>query len=291
MAVSTNIDDLVDSVRDVLVKVELLNRGHERLASTMHTIQAGMTVGFKEVSTALQTMSACADGRANSAQSQALTVISSIKTAFRNDEKERIMTVTRSADVYYSTSRTWQQLINIVVANGDLDRAAAKQWLLSTVQLPARRNASVLVGMRACVPILRAKPHLMQALKDLVCAAFLSGVGLNRSDVTSDLARLWLDSGAYMTSEMGLPSILAGLADMIRYLGGGPPMITEAVTVGGRPVIRCLLGHFALASCFVRSMLEAKAGLRPRRRSGLGGAIFEQWESELVRADAALPRD
>lgn len=68
-------------------------------------------------------------------------------------------------------------------------------------------------------------------------------------------------------------------------------MITEAVTVGGRPVIRCNLGHFALASCFFRAMLEAKAGLRPRRRSGLGGAIFEQWQSKLARADAALPKD
>lgn len=38
-------------------------------------------------------------------------------------------------------------------------------------------------------------------------------------------------------------------------------------------------------------MLEAKAGLRPRRRSGLGGAIYEQWESELAHADAALPKD
>lgn len=291
VAVSTNIDNVLESVRDVLVKVELLSRGHERLASVMHAVQASMTVGFKEVMTAMQQMSSTADGQVNVALTQTLAVVNTVKTAFRDDEKQRIITATRSADVYYSTTRTWQQLTCVVMEARDLDRAAAKQWLLSTIQLPGRRNANVLVGMRACVPILRAKPHLMQALKDLVCTAFLVGVGLNRSDLTNDLARLWLDNGAYMTSEMGLPSLLAGLADMIRYLGGGEQMITEALTVGGRPVIRCLLGHFALASCFVRSMLEAKAGMRPRRRSGLGGAIYEQWESELARADKALPND
>lgn len=94
-----------------------------------------------------------------------------------------------------------------------------------------------------------------------------------------------------MASEMGLPSMVAGAADMIRYCGGGEEMVTVPAAAGGRPIIRCLLGHFALACCFVRSMLEAKAGLRPRRRLGLRGTIYEQWETELARNDAALPRD
>lgn len=221
VAASTNLDDLIDSARDVLVKVELLNRGHERLASVMQVVQLSISVGFKEVMKALQQMSAAADGQGNAALTQTLATSNSIKSAFRDDEKQRIITAARSADVCYSTSRTWPQLIGVVNTSRDVDRAAAKQWLLSTIYLPARRNANFLFGMRACVPILRAKHHFMQALKDLVCAAFLAGVGLNSNDLTNDLSRLWIDSGACMTSEMGLPSVLAGLADTIRFLGGG----------------------------------------------------------------------
>lgn len=53
VAVSTNIDIVLESVRDVLVKVELLSRVHERLASLMHAVEASMTAGFKEVMTAM----------------------------------------------------------------------------------------------------------------------------------------------------------------------------------------------------------------------------------------------
>ncbi|KAK1862856.1 hypothetical protein I4F81_005423 [Pyropia yezoensis] len=294
IAVATSVDDLVDSVRDVLVKVEVLSRSQERLAQAVHTMGTTFTVGFKDVLRALEEMSNAADGRVSSPSSaadQTLTAISTLKMAFRENEKKRIISATRSAEVYNSTNRTWDQVIKIVMTTRRVNRAEAKDWLLSTVHLPTRRNASVLAGMRACVPVLRTKPHLMQSLKDLVCSAFLLGVGLSRAELKSDLCKLWLEIGAYMAAEMGLPSMVAGTADMLRFCGGGDEMISEPAAVGGRPIIRCLLGHFALACCFVRSMLEAKAGLRPRRRSGLRGAIYEQWESELARADAALPRD
>lgn len=57
-----------------------------------------------------------------------------------------------------------------------MDLEEATEWLLSTIRLPARRDTSVLVSMRACVPILRAKPHLMQTLKEIVCCAFFTGI-------------------------------------------------------------------------------------------------------------------
>lgn len=53
-------------------------------------------------------------------------------------------------------------------------------------------------------------------------------------------------------------------------------MITVPTTVGGRPVIRCMLGLFGIASCFFLFMPESKDGLRPRLRSGLRGAIYKQ---------------
>lgn len=64
----------------------------------------------------------------------------------------------------------------------------------------------------------------------------------------------------------------------------------EATTLGWRPTIRCVLGLFVLGSFFVRLMLKAKALLRPRHRSGLHGAIYEQVESKLVRTDVAQSR-
>lgn len=294
VAVATSVDSLVDSVRDILVKVEILTRGHERLSMAMQSVQGGVTVGFKDVMDGLERMSVGAEGRVDGARgdvAQTLTIVGRVKAAFREDEKKRILDATRSGEVCINTSRTWQRLVQIVMEVRDVDRPVARDWLLSTIHLPARRDAQVLVGMRACVPILRAKPHLMQTLKDIVCNAFLRGVGLNREDITNDLSRLWMDNDGYMTSELGLPSILGGLADMARFLGGAAQMIEEPVAVGGRPIIHCLLGHFALASCFVRAMLETKAGVRPRRRSGIGNGVFDQWETELCRADAALPQD
>lgn len=78
-----------------------------------------------------------------------------------------------------------------------------------------------------------------------------------------------------MTSKMGLPSVLSGRGDMIRLLGGAEEMIDEPVAVGGRAFIHCLLGHFALACCFVRSMLEMKSGIHAGRRSGIGSGVFD----------------
>lgn len=75
---------------------------------------------------------------------------------------------------------------------------------MSTTQRPTRRDANVLVVMRSSVPILRTKPLLMQTLQYWVCKAFILGVGLNRADLTNDLARLCLDNSAYMSSELGL---------------------------------------------------------------------------------------
>lgn len=294
MAVATSVDSLVDSVRDILVKVEILTRGHERLSTAMQSLQGGVTVGFKDVMDGLERMSVGAEGRVVGAQgdvAQTLSVVGRVKAAFREDEKKRILEATRSGEVCVNTSRTWLRLVRVVMEVRGADQPVARDWLLSTIHLPARRDAQVLVGMRACVPILRAKPHLMQTMKDIVCSAFLRGVGLNREDITNDLSRLWMDNDGYMTSELGLPSILGGLADMVRFLGGAAQMIEEPVAVGGRPIIHCLLGHFALASCFVRSMLETKAGVRPRRRSGIGNGVFDQWETELCRADEALPHD
>lgn len=78
---------------------------------------------------------------------------------------------------------------------------------------------------------------------------------------------------------------------MIIFLGEGSTMLTQPASMGGRPVIRCLLGLFDLASCSVRSMLEAKAGIPPRRHHGVGSGTYDQWEDEPARADHGLSKD
>lgn len=294
VATSTSADTVADSVRDILIKVEILARGHERLASAMQSMQGTLTVGFKGLMDGMQQISVGAEGRAVGAPgdvAQMLALVGRVKLAFREDEKTRILYATRSGEVCINTGRTWMRLIKVVTSVRGVERDAARDWLLTTIHLPARRDAQVLVAMRACVPILRAKPHLMRTLKDIVCCAFLKGIGVNREDLTNDLSRLWMDNNAYMASEMGLPSMVGGLGDMVRFLGGGEEMIKEPATVGGRPIIHCLMGHFALACCFVRSMLGTKAGIRPRRRSGIGNGVFDQWETEMLRVDDVLPRD
>lgn len=189
-AVAATVDDLVETVRDVLVKVEVLSGSQERLATAVHTMETSFTVAFKDVMSALQLMVKAAQGRLSSASGaveQTLTAVSAAKAAFREDEKKRIISSTRSADVYNSMKRTLQQVIRAVMTVRRVDRGAAKDWLLSTIHLPTGRDSSALSDMRACVPILRTKQHLMQAFKDLVCNGFPVGVGLSRAEQTNDL--------------------------------------------------------------------------------------------------------
>lgn len=90
-AVATTVDDLVETVRDVLVKVEVLSGSQERLATAVHTMETSFTVAFKDVMSALQLMVKAAQGRLSSASGaveQTLTAVSATKAAFREDEKK-----------------------------------------------------------------------------------------------------------------------------------------------------------------------------------------------------------
>lgn len=80
IAVATSVDDLVDSVRDVLVKVAVISRSQERLAQAVHTMGTTFTVGFKDVLSALEEMSNAADGRVSSPSSAADQTLTAIST-------------------------------------------------------------------------------------------------------------------------------------------------------------------------------------------------------------------
>lgn len=203
---------------------------------------------------------------------------------------KRITDAARSADVYLDTARTWNDVTEVTMQSLDMDRSAAAQWLLSTIRLPTRRDASVLVSTRACVPVLRAKPHLMQTLKEIVCSAFFIGIGQPRENLSPETSTLWLNNLAYLLSERGRPSLMTGMAGMLRHVGANS-MEEEALNFGARPVIHTTTGHIALGSCFVRATLESKAGVRSGRRSGVGEGIYDMWVAELARVDAVLPKD
>lgn len=292
-AVSANVDDILESVRDILVKVELLTRGQERLAIAVSSIQGSVVVGLKDIMDGLKQMSVGVEGgvpAANVQQAEILARVQSVKRAFRARIMKRMAEATRSSDVYLDTGRTWSELTSVGSEALGEEPEAATEWLLSTIRLPARRDTSVLVSMRACVPILRAKPHLMQTLKEIVCSAFFTGICQPRDNLSEDTAKLWLTDLAYMQSERGYPCLLVGLTGLLRNIGASH-MVVEATSFGGCPTIHTTTGHFSLASCFVRAALESKAVLRSRRRSGVGEGIFDIWKAELARVDAVLPHD
>lgn len=109
VGVATSVDNIVDCIRDVRVEIDVLNCGHECLATMLHSVQGSITVAFKDMKEALDGKSDSADGRAKAAHSLApetLSLINSIKAAFQDEEKNRILTATRSASVYNNTGRT-----------------------------------------------------------------------------------------------------------------------------------------------------------------------------------------
>lgn len=277
---AVGVDDFSDSVRDLRVKVKVIARGHERLATALQSVSGAVSNGFMEVLDIVQRLAADRNGTTGPQQgtsqlAQLMARINSVKQAFRLRLEDRAASANCSADVYFNTDRTWVELVHVTEDVLGVDRDEALNWLLKTVQLPGRRDANVLVTMRACVPILCVKPQLMQIWKQTTVSAFFEGIGITLESMTSDLATLWLNSDTYIDSELGKPCMVGATGRLLCIMGGGD-MVIEPTTVCGRPVVRCTLGHVALASCFVRSVLKGKAGLRPRRRAGVGEGIFDQ---------------
>lgn len=86
IAVSTNVDNILETVRDILVKVELLARGQELLATSVTTLHGAVTVGFKDLSDAIKQMATGVDGGApatNAQVAETLGKVQTIKRGFR----------------------------------------------------------------------------------------------------------------------------------------------------------------------------------------------------------------
>lgn len=293
--VDTNVDDLTDSMRDLRVKLELLSRAHERHASMMQSMQSSVVQGSAQLSSQLATAGGShgmggGHNGGNTGHVDEMARISEVKAAFRKQFLERMATTRRTSGVYMNTARTWTELVDVVIGALRISGEEACSWLLSYVQVPSRRNPQTTVSMRRCVPILRAKPHMMQTIEEAVLSAYFESIGLAREEVTDDLASLWLDNNAYLESERGFLGMVVSSGEILKLVGASHHIKTPT-SIGDVGFVKCLLGIFALASCLVRCFLETKAGLRTRRRAGVGEGIFDSWETELARADSYLPQD
>lgn len=109
--VEVGVDDLTDSVRDLRIKVEILARGHERLATEMQSVSGSVAKGFMEVLDVLQRMATAgateATSRAGTSQlAQTTARINAVKSAFRLRLLDRTAAATSTANVYLNTGRT-----------------------------------------------------------------------------------------------------------------------------------------------------------------------------------------
>jgi len=185
---------------------------------------------------------------------------------------------------------TWSDAVAVVQSSVGLDKDTATDWLLRTIRIPSRKRPSELVNMRTSVPILRAKPHFMQQVKEIILAAWYAAVAVSRAELSKEDAGLWLHGESYALSARGWGGIVAAM-DVLFRLVHAVDRIHGPTTVGGRAVIHCTVGHFALVASHVRSALEVRAEQRPPRRNGVGEGVYELWKAELGRLDGRLHKD
>lgn len=146
--------------------------------------------------------------------------------------------------------------------------------------------------VRADTLLYAVQPHLVEAIKKKVITAFFSAVGLDIQTVTLIQVLQWLAKNKYTDSEVGRKAVRAGVKAMYLYLG-----VTNREhddDVGSGTVLGLSIGHYALASCFIRHCLElavAKAYKKRTRRNGAEPGLYLHWRLELMRVDPFLERD
>jgi len=211
-----------------------------------------------------------------------------VRRVFRRMLMDHIAKTNKTKLVYPDMAATWDILVQASQEALTLTTQLAKDFLMDFILVPTRADPTEAVSKRASVPLLRVKPHLLQALKERTIAVFLRALGLSKAEMTAVLAGKWLDLNAYMQSAMGFQAILAAVKEFFIFLGAADRIIISD-SVGTTEVVECALGHFALVSCLVRSFLETVAGVRSGRRNGVGEGMVEYWVEEVGRVDSFLP--
>lgn len=140
--------------------------------------------------------------------------------------------------------------------------------------------------------LLAVQPHLVEAIKKKVIAAFFVAVGLQISTVTLIQVLQWLAKNKYTASDVGHKAVRAGVKAMFAYLGVSDRELDD--DVGSRTVLNISIGHYALASCFIQHCMElavAKAYKKRTRRTGAEPGLYLLWRLELLRVHKFMEHD
>lgn len=117
-------------------------------------------------------------------------------------------------------------------------------------------------SIRRCKPVLRIKPHIMFLWKETVAGAFFNRFGVARDQLTAAQSAELLEDEGYMTSELGYPSLINGVENLLLLVNTGV-RVQQPENVADVKVMSCTTGHIALAAAFIRMILvEVKAGKR-----------------------------
>jgi len=290
--VAANVEDIEEGLSSLRVSYESLSRGQERVITSMRNIKESVMNGFATLNNELKHLvSTRVDGSNKPADDPDLmSTIDDVRRGFKDTLTARIGRATRSTHVLGNTEDTWSDAVAVVQSKLAVDKDTATDWLLRTIRIPSRKRPLELVSMRTSVPILRAKPHFMQQVKELILAAWYAAVAVSRAELSKEDAGLWLQGESYALSARGWGGIVAAM-DVLFRLVHAVDRIHGPTTVGGWAVIHCTVGHFALVASHVRSALEVRAEQRPPRRNGVGEGVYELWKAELERLDGRLHKD
>jgi len=290
--VAANVEDIEEGLSSMRVSYESLSRGHERVITCMNSIKDDLMSGFTLLNDNMKLLlSARVDGGSKPTDERDLMVVmDDVRRGFKDSLVTRIGRATRSTHVLRNTEDTWSDSVAAVRKTVGLDGDGATDWLLRTIRVPSRKRPSELISMRTSVQILRAKPRFMQQVKEIILAAWHAAVAVLRAELSKEDAGPWLQGESYALSARGWGGIVAAM-DVVFRLVHAVDRIHGPTTVGGRAVIHCTVGHFALVASHVRSALEVRAEQRPPRRNGVGEGVYELWKAELGRLDGRLHKD
>ena len=290
--VAANVEDIEEGLSSLRVSYESLARGHERVITSMQNIKDSRMNGFAALNNDVKhlVLTRVSSSNKPTDNPELMSTIYDVRRGFKDTLVTRIGRATRSTHVLDNTEDTWSDAVAVVQSSVGLDKDTATDWLIRTIRIPSRKRPSELVSMRTSVPILRAKPHFMQRVTEIILAAWYAAVAVSRAELSKEDAGLWLQGESYALSARGWGGIVAAM-DVLFRLVHAVDRIHGPTTVGGRAVIHCTVGHFALVASHVRSALEVRVEQRPPRRNGVGEGVYELWKAELGRLDGRLHKD
>lgn len=237
-----------------------------------------------------------------------------IRRSLNDRLTESIGAALTCAGVYHDSETFSDLVLESTEKHFSCSSGEARTFLSSTIKQPTKQRGGALHArssssssdnanglrqkkaeptlVRADILLYAVQPHLVEALKKKVIAAFFAAVGLEIRTVTLIQVLQWLVHNKYTRSEMGRKAVRAGVKAMYAYLG-----VTDRERdddVGSGTVLGISIGHYALASCFIRHCLElavAKAYNKRTRRTGAEPGLYLHWRLELRRVHKFLEHD